>query len=654
MITLLKILKLTKIKDGNTYEVTRAQPYAIYNNGILEILEEDLFKMFPNNGKIFVTESSQEFPKDSFGLFEINETKSFDETRSTSMKYQLGKRINNIQLLEVIDLDESITSDKSKIVEKLTNGLSIPFYVSSKIIFRTSDDFLIGPLNMEDRDGVYVVKDSNANFIQYYQQEVDIIKIIDGKNNQERLFCINTLLPEAICGWIDVADEQRVISDALKQLKDNTELGELSRKMIARLREWYASGRAGEPHLQERLKRAIEIMENNTIPNEIVESFTKLLLDLQITNEIITEQTNIAFKKEYEKFLKENERLTKECNKKKQELNLLNENYSKTSQALEFAEFQYAEFEKKMQDKIKQLKNNFSTIYADQLMLSTFPQLSVTTAAPVINKTLQGFNQFQSIIGKKLMDFEDFSNELNKNLSIFKGHDHNKILAATVFTAITLEEPIIIYGENSFELAQCIAKTVASEQTLSIIPEIDKFSLDDIYNQYKQYSNEDKVKSLIIHNPHLTSGLYSLPTYFRQSKWTTEMLSPNLIMITIDSIDEANTFVSKMLYRPLINSNDYISRFINKRNIKNIRPCQMQIETIKNATLDDFSVTVRRDFREWIEDNQDVDVEIPYQLIEWLNQLSEFVEKDIIYEASYKMFAKALVLKDKRKHEVGV
>ena len=653
MIALMKIFKKIITKEGVTQEIAGAQPYAIYKDGILENLSQtDVIYNFPNNGKVFVTDYYNPPQKEFFKLFELNESNSYDESKPNSMKYSLGKEIYNVGLFEVIDLDESITLEKSKIVEKLTKGVYIPFYISNQILFRTSDDFLIGPLQMKFVEGVYIIEDLNTDFIQYYQQEIDIVPILDEYKNQERLFCTNNLFNENIEGWIDVADEMRVISDALKQLKDNVELGELSRKMISTLKEWYISQRVKEPHLQERLNRAIDIMQSNTLEHETVESFTKLLFDLQITEQIVNERTSLKFNQEYEKFLKLNKQLIKECTERKLELNNLEEKYLKTTRNLEMAEVRYSEFEKIMNDKIYSLKNNFAMNYADQLILSKFPNILPSSENPIPDDSSQSFIKYQSIVGTKINDFLDFTNKLKNNLANFKGVGNPEVLASIVVTAILLEEPIIIYGNTSYELAQCISKTIACEQTISIIPEIDKFSLNDLNKFHNYYGESELINSLIIHNPHLTSALYSLPAYLNQNKWTSETSISNLILITIDSFEEANLFIEKMLDKPIINSADYMSHFINKRNIRTIQPSQMKLETLEVDSLDEYSTAVRRYFREWIEDNRDMDIKIPYGLVEWINQLGEFIEEDL-YETIYNLFNHLLVSKDYKQNDVG-
>ena len=654
MIALVKFYKKIRTREGIAIEVAGAQPYAIYENGVLNLPEGEISEVFPNNGQIFVPESLQAPYKEMFKLVELEESNTFDETRFTSMKYVLGKEIYNIHLYEVLDLDESIKSDKPIIVEKLTNGIYIPFNVSLPLLFRTADDFLIGPIQMEFSDGIYTIKDSNLNFIPYYQLEIDIISILDGYKNQERLFSTNDLPEQNIIGWVDVADEQRVISDALKQLRDNAELGELSRKMITRLKEWYDSGLAREPHLQERLYRAIQIMESNTLSPEIVDLFSKLVLDLEITKELIEKGKNQAFKNEYEAFLKEHEKLVKDCKNRKQELQTIEKRYKKISHAFETAQSNYMALEQTMQAKIDQLHNNFSATYAEQLSLTVFPNVQSSVGVSKISNSVNGYAQFQSISGKRLEDFSAFAEALNNNLTYFKGNDDEKVLAATVSAAIILEEPIIIYGQHCFELAQCIAKTITCEQTLSIIPEIDRFSLDELHHQYTNYSNINDVKSLIIHNPHTTAGLYSLPAYFKQNKWSAGELVPNLTIITVDCLDDARVFIDKMLYKPLINSNNYISRFTNKHTIKSLQSGQMALESIESLALEDYALYVRRGFRQWIEDTQDLDKTIPYQLVEWLNLLGAFVEDEVLYEASYIMFENSIQNNDKNEYEVGV
>lgn len=642
MITLLKIYKKNIQRDGNTYDAAGAQPYAIYENGELHVLTEtELLSTFANSGKVFVTDSFQPPKQQVYRLFEVNESTTFDESKYSSCKYTLGKEVLDIKLFEVIDLNETIEKEKYKIEESLRNGIYIPFVLSDYVIFRTADDYLIGPLKMEFSEGLYSCKEQE--FIPFYQQVINITKILDGYNNHERLFCIDKLFQENLIGWIDIASKQRVISDALKQLKDNKDFAELSRKMIARLKEWYDSNNSQIPHLQERIKRAIRIMESHTLQDEEITLFNELVLDLEVTKALIEQRVRRLFEEEYEEFLKRNETLIKENKIEQQKLDNLTTTYINKSKDLEIIEKQTEEIQNTIQQKIKQLQNNFTSVYAEQLALSNLPTM---TTQPVINSVQRGFVHFQSISGKTLSDINAFSNLLNENLSKFKGNDENGTLSATVLSAVILGEPLIIFGESSFELAKCIARTIACEQMLTVIPEIETFSLSELNEQYTKFTMSDVVKALIIHNPHTTGAQYSLPAYFKQNKWVHDSIIPDLTIISIDSLNEALTFIEKMSYVPIINSMDYISRFMNRRNFMSLQSGQLMLEQIEAHIVEQEQLSIRRDFREWIEDYKELDVEVPYQLVEWLNQINIFIPDEELFEWGYTIFNKAFKIKE--------
>ena len=120
------------------------------------------------------------------------------------------------------------------------------------------------------------------------------------------------------------------------------------------------------------------------------------------------------------------------------------------------------------------------------------------------------------------------------------------------------------------------------------------------------------------------------------------MLMPDITFITIDSIEEALPFLEKMPYVPHINSMDYLSRFLYRRN-KSLQAGQLMLEQIEESIIEENSLSIRREFREWIEDFKDQDVEVPYQLVEWLHQLNAFgFDKKILFEWCFNVFQKAI------------
>lgn len=648
MIALLKIYKKNIQKDGIAYETAGARPYALYENGELHSLsEEEISTTFVNTGKVFVPSSLHLPQKEEFKFYEIVESSTFDELRFNSCKYTLGREILDLKLFEVIDLDETIENDKYTISKMIRDGLNITYKLSDFVIFRTADDFLIGPIKMEFSDGLYICKETD--FIPYYKQQVDITSIVETFENHMRLFCMAQLKNESLVGWIDVASEQRVISYALKQLKENADLGELSRKMIARLKSWYDSDNFQPPHLQERLKHVIRIMENHTLSKEEVAFFSELVLDLDITKKIINQRVQELYQEKYEEFLKINKKLVNENSIQKKNLEDLNKTYINKLSELQSIKKEYLDIKNSMELKIIQLQNDFSSIYTEKLTLSNLPLISSQTSNINVKR---GFTDYQSILGDKLSNVNTFNKLLNENLALFKGNDENGTLSATILSAVILGEPIIIYGENSFDLAKCICRTIASEQMLTLIPEIETFMLNELVEQYSNYEAADEVKSLIIHNPQTTSALFSLSTFLKQNKWIDNQLIPDLTIISIDSLDEALPFIEKIPYAPTINSRDFIFRFLNRKNFKSLQSGQLKLNSLNEHIVDQEQLNIRREFREWIEDHQDLDVEIPYQLVEWLNQIKAFVSEKELFQWSYKVFEN--VIKVNENEEVGV
>lgn len=647
MIVLLKIYKKTILKAEYTKEATGAKPYAIYENENLHVLTEDeLLSIFPNVGKIFISDTYSPPEKPIFRFFEVYESPTFDESIENSSRYTLGKEVTDIKYYEVIDLDESIAEEKTEIENKLRKGINSPFILSEYIILRTSDDYLIGPIKMEFSEGLYYCREQE--FIPYFQQEIDITIIFDEFQNNERLFFLNELNQDSIIGWIDIATEERIISDALKQLKDNSDLAELSRKMIARLKEMYKSNNSKIPHLQERLRHAIQIMESHTLNGEEISYFNELILDLDVTKKLVENRVNHLFEDEYEQFLKKHDELVKDNNIQEQKLKTLSANYSEKLKNLKNSEKQYTELEDALQQKIKQLKDSFTSVYAEQLASSNLPDIS---SQRFIDSVRSGFAHYQSISGKTISNLDDFFNLLNENLKDFRGNDERGTLAATVVSAVILGEPLIIFGESSFELAKCITSTIACEQIVTVIPEVETFSLNELDQHITHFTSLDLVKALIIHNPHLTAALYSLPTYLKQNKWMEQSNMPNLTIISIDSLDEALPFIERMPYIPLIKSTDFLTCF-NRRKVKSIQFGQLELRLIDEHAIEQNQVAIRRNFREWIEDNKDLESKIPYPLDDWLNQLNEFITEEKLFEWCFSIFQKSIKIIEKEK--VGV
>jgi hypothetical protein len=202
-----------------------------------------------------------------------------------------------------------------------------------------------------------------------------------------------------------------------------------------------------------------------------------------------------------------------------------------------------------------------------------------------------------------------------------------------------LNEPILLYGKRSHELAKLIAYSISSHQTVVLIPELETSSLNDIYNQYKNFEDASTIKSVLIHDPYTTSALYSLPTFFKEQKWSQESANPDLTIITISTLNEAKEFIDKMPSSPLISADDYIKSSITPYKKKNLQASSLLLSALEDYDIKEESRVLRKRFKEWVDDELDYDIEIPIELTSWLNQFNMFSkEENEIYEWVYEVF----------------
>lgn len=640
MIALLKIYRkiVTNKEDGTTFLATGAQPYAIYENGeIQNIYGANIRDIFPNSGKIF----PNHYPlpeNDFFGLFELEEATHYTPDLYSSAKYCIKSTVRDINLIEVINIEMSYEVQKYEIPELLKEGIALSFHPSDHVFLKTSDNYLIGPLQFEKIDEYFFCKEEN--YICCYKNELTISTIYDSFNNSSRSFTINQPVEEQQVDWIDVATTDRVISEALKHLKDNEEFGDMSRRIIKGLKKWYIADDHPnlEVHFRERLKRALDVIESRTLDKEVTEEYLKLFSNLDLSKQLIEYKVEERFRDEYNNFQEKNKKLIKEVANLEKRTSTINQELANKALKLEFINNEFSEVKKNMNYEISSLKEKFAGEYVKQLKETALPAIgkSEITQKRKYDKDL--FAKWQSIEGLKLDSIGTFKINLQSNINFFKGINTDK-LATTILSAIILNEPILLHGNGSHELAKVIAHSVSSNQTLVLIPELETTSLNDIDNQYINFKDTGTIKSVVIHDPYTTSALYSLPTFFREKKWGHEGTNPDLTIVTLSTLDEAEEFINKMSGSPLIAANDYIKSTMTPYKLKNLQASSLLLSALEDCEIKEETRVLRKRFKEWVEDELDLDIDIPIEITSWLNQLNIFSEEENeMYDWVYKIF----------------
>lgn len=652
MIALVKFFKRQNNRQDTVQKIfLGAKPYAlIENNHLVDILEEEILNKFPNNGKVYVPEFiSNQNKEENFKICELQETPTYNLENPSSIKYGIKKEASEYSLTEIIDIDKQVKNNEAAIVELLRNGISIAFHLSNQVVLRTEDDMLIGPIQLEFSDGLYFIKEKDLNFIPYYSQEIDIFKIPNYNRSLERLFSIDKINEENLQGWIDVASNQRIINETINQIKDHIEFSGLSRKIISKIKERYSEGNLiREEHLKMRFERIIEIMEQREFDEELINKFTQQLLQLPVVNEIIAEQTKNAFENEYNLFVENNNELILKNE-------MLNNTLNEVQNELRLTEIKLNErisslknFEDTVTEKINQIMSNVHSVYIDQALSAGLPAQSMIKKDSRHTVSNTSFSSKQSAsTSTPLNDFEDVKNMLSENLKFVKGKDEGSVLAATLIAAAVINEPIIVYGENAFDFAQMLAKSIASEEIITFIPEIETFNLENLHQKFTQYNSLENTKAFIIHDPHLTTAVYSLPTYLKQIRWSNSTLIPNLIIISIEHLDEAKEFREKMPKSPLISADNYFNRYLSLEEVQQILPGQMKINSFEDFT-DLNTIALKNKFVSWLNENEEVEINAKKvnALILWLNYMDMLVNKETLFEWIYEIFQSVITLNE--------
>ncbi|MED3804477.1 hypothetical protein P4562_21490 [Lysinibacillus xylanilyticus] len=641
MIVLVKLFNKESYKDGTEYGA--AKPFAIYEEDSFTILtsDEDYFKHFPNTGNIFVPYKNNR--EQIFALYQLSESNTFEPDRPTSNKYMLSKEVLGQSFYELVDLFYSLETDFEKITEILRKGLPFDYSPKNDVVFRTKDGYLIGPVRLIENEVGYGLK--NTGFVPYYKGEVNSVTIFDDFNRKNRTFFVYEFVVEDIKGNFDLADDKTILSFVLQHLKLNTELGEMSRKLRQNLSNWLTAPTIEEANIIDRFNRVIELIDNQALDEGFLKKYTNQLFSLELTKTIIEQNTSRKFDEEYNKFVKENKSLINETKSNKILFNECSNKLNDTEMRLANAQKLLNTIEQTFHQKIQELQTDYSKVYANELLNA--PIALQTKVQNLTNISVQGiYNNFSSEKGTHFQSLEDVFEGLKVNLKKFKARDPKNILPATIISAILLEQPLVITGKYSLELAQCLTYTIASEETLVVIPELESFGLNQLESLFKQYECEQNVKTLILHNVHLTSAQYTLPVYLKQLKWLQNSMNPNLQILTIENENDAEELLSTMGEIPIIDSEEFILSSIRKSQVQQLSAGQLITEDIESYLEFNDVRGIYKEFINWyLDNNTEIDeLELTMELTEWLQYYTNILGSDDGYIAFSKVFNKYLLI----------
>lgn len=217
-------------------------------------------------------------------------------------------------------------------------------------------------------------------------------------------------------------------------------------------------------------------------------------------------------------------------------------------------------------------------------------------------------------------ELKQIQHQFNLNLKTEKNVSNQ--LAMLIYTAALINEPVILYGHQSFDLSHIIAKTIACEETISYVPEIEAFSLTNLQQQFERYHNPDCVKALLVHEITTTTAQFSLPTFIKQLKWLANENSPDLIILTVANKEEASLLQQKFLSAIIINADDYVPYMMTKHNIKALTKSQLMLTEFDYIHSEISSNYLQREF------SKQFSINLPQEIVLWLFYFKELSDSD--------------------------
>lgn len=624
---------MNKIVFGNLYYnkegLLRFYIIGLYRNRQLELLDDtEKRELFPNAGKIFIPpdHSLHNVPmsgKVKYGLYKVEESLTYEPDKPTSLKYVLRTEVRNVKLCEVVPIH--VPSRADNLYERFQEGFRFPYEPLPNVLFHTSDDYLIGPLQLKSRGNGDIWEVQDTDFAPCYHNNLKFVRYEnDYAGEPERIFTVVDELGPVI-ELVDIANNERAIRSMLKILRENAEVGELSRRTIQQLGKLGDNGYITQDHLIKRLKRVIHLLNVHTFDQDLMEEIQKKLFELPYMQSYIEQQLELQrhhFQKQLEE---EHHELLNQVRRLKEETNRLSRELDDRHKEKEVLEETIRQLKMKTEEKISEIQSNVVDVFVHQLMIRGLTSAEIaSTAQPADQKfsvepTLYTMmNNRQAPVYAK---WEDFEACLSHNIRTF---DY-RWLAQTILGAILFDTPILITGLRALELAQLLAHCAAANQTLTILPEVHSFSLVRLEEQFGAYNVLQEVKALILHNVHLTTAESSLPAFLKLKRWSNSLIFPDLVFLSMDEMDMAEGFMDKFPLSPILDSDNLLKKKLSHLFAPPESCGQLTLDMVRGQLVheDQDEREAREAFEDWVLEKYGLEPDPwPKELDGWLRLLS--------------------------------
>ncbi|RIW28211.1 hypothetical protein D3H55_22175 [Bacillus salacetis] len=528
---------------------------SVKNDQLIEI--EKHIEEFPNNGKVIYYHIPEEVNEGTLGFYTLNESGTFDITSPISSKYAVSTETSSYNYFEIIETNYSFSENKQKLISILQNGITKTHEISSKLVLLTTDDFLIGPCSTKNKaEDKWIAEFNESGLIEVRKNDVNIIKHWDAKYGVERYFISAATINSPIDHYLDCSTNERVVRDALKILKEEKEVSEISRRVIKMLGDLVSE--TPSQVRKDRVTRASELLINYLVSDEEINRLNNELLRCEAViekiNEKVGEQLVKAKKKleeDHKTITNETKQLTSRKDKLQGEIKDLKSNKKQVETDLEKAN-------EALQQKLKEMQENVYHTLVNLLPTPNFPIVkSKATAGVTSIQSSQWFTQ-ENEREIEIGDLVHLIEKLVSNLEQINVEKNDaKFIVFTTLGAILFRKPLIIKGSNSFDIAQTIGWTISGNEHLTIFPDIKGYSNEALVSCFQNYKRLNTLKSLHLSNIENAPTELYMPSFIDYWGVSINSSYPELFMLSVKNIDElSKDLLDKLKYIPIIDTEE--------------------------------------------------------------------------------------------------
>jgi hypothetical protein len=516
---------------------------------------ENHYEEFPNNGKIFVPNHMVEEYSGNLGFYSIIESRTFDENILSSSKYVVSHEVPSIGFYEIVKVPYSLDGNKEEVINVIQNGLLINSDISltSKILLLTEDMYLIGPYSVKlDKNKMWVgeifdnglleVRNSNEQFIEYHDDN------IGASRNFFSPVAANTPAEE----FLDCSTDERIVREALKIVKEENNVEGISRAVIKSLAHMVNQMPASVR--KERVSKAAQILKDHLISRDDINKFEQELIDNDTVEYFINQNVEEIIVEEVKKLEETHSKTINEVNRLKKKKAMFNKELKEMEEMKEYLNEDIKKANIALENKLEEMKENVFNTFLDLLpsTASFSPEEEQVTIKPSSSQWVVQENELKESCIK---DVKSLLNNLIYNLEKMKIKQEAPLIAQTVLGAILFRQPLIVTGENSFDISQLIGWTISGNDHITIFPEIQGYSNEALVSTFYNFKRTESFKSMHVSSIESSAAELYLPSFVDYWKVSTEGNYPDLLMISVKELEElSNTFVSKLKYSPVVNT----------------------------------------------------------------------------------------------------